>query len=500
MKPSSSRAVFHIGRTIQNPRSVCNRSSLRRHTKDRLQHGNAQKTCEPDRTPHPTAHRHQHRRNRGDVRIFNRQQKQRQHRQSRQNRRRSILPQLCRHWKACRVKICNLRANARKIFVSVQNHTHRKAHQHPHRRNWGGVHMFSKRQKQRQHHRSRQNHPRNVLPQLCRRWKTCRVKICKLLAYAQTIFVPVRKHARRRAHQRPLHWNKGGVPTFSRQQKWRQHRRSRQNRRRNILPHQLLRYRKMHRDRHRKRPVYAQMVYDCVLNRTRHLASQPQHHKSLDGVLSLRKRQKKPQSSLPKNRFRSNRLYRKNRRSKKHRVCAQRTCAYDRTHKSRKVPPCQRRRNKEGVRMYGRQRNPAQNSRLRGITSIRSSRKFALRKIFPSVSRRASVKSQRLRNCVARCRLNQHQRKHRTFGISSRLAHGRRVPLNHLPCAALNVLSENAQQMHRRMIYRPRRRRRHGKPLQKSKRSSLKIHPSNPSIHPNRLPRFYRSRLFRKYL
>lgn len=80
-------------------------------------------------------------------------------------------------------------------------------------------------------------------------------------------------------------------------------------------------------------------------------------------------------------------------------------------------------------------------------------------------------------------RPNRHQKMRRTFGISSRLAHGRRVPLNHLPCAALNVLSENAQQMHRRMIYRPRRRRRHGKPLQKASAAlSKSIHRIHLSI------------------
>ena len=54
----------------------------------------------------------------------------------------------------------------------------------------------------------------------------------------------------------------------------------------------------------------------------------------------------------------------------------------------------------------------------------------------------------------------------------------------------------SGQRSRRRTIYRPRRRRRHGKPLQKSKHGPLKIHPSNPSIHPNRLPPFHRSRLF----
>ena len=57
----------------------------------------------------------------------------------------------------------------------------------------------------------------------------------------------------------------------------------------------------------------------------------------------------------------------------------------------------------------------------------------------------------------------------------------------------------SGQQSHRRAIYHPRRKSRLGKPLWKSKRSSLKIHLSNPSTHPNRLPPFHRSHLFRKH-
>lgn len=57
----------------------------------------------------------------------------------------------------------------------------------------------------------------------------------------------------------------------------------------------------------------------------------------------------------------------------------------------------------------------------------------------------------------------------------------------------------NGQQLHRRTIYHPRRKSRLGKPLWKSKRSAPKIHPSNPSIHPNRLPLFHRSCLFRMH-
>ena len=58
----------------------------------------------------------------------------------------------------------------------------------------------------------------------------------------------------------------------------------------------------------------------------------------------------------------------------------------------------------------------------------------------------------------------------------------------------------SGQQSHRRAIYHPRRKSRLGKPLWKSKRSSLKIHPSNLSIHPNRLSLFRRSRLFQTHL
>lgn len=56
----------------------------------------------------------------------------------------------------------------------------------------------------------------------------------------------------------------------------------------------------------------------------------------------------------------------------------------------------------------------------------------------------------------------------------------------------------SGQRSHRHMIYRPRRRCWHGNPLWKTNRSSPKAHPSNRSIHPNRLPQFCRSRLFRK--
>ena len=176
------------------------------------------------------------------------------------------------------------------------------------------------------------------------------------------------------------------------------------------------------------------MIYDCALNRKRRSIRQPQHRKNLDGVLSLRKRQKKLQSHLSKRHFRSNRLHLKNRQPRNRRACARRTCAHARTCKSRKVPPRQQCRNRDDARLCGRKRNHAQKKRRRRIF-IQSYQKFALQKIFPSMSRRASVKSQRLRNCVVTCRLNQHRNKSRTFSISSRPAHGRRDPLNLLTAA-----------------------------------------------------------------
>ena len=215
MKPFNFRAAFPIKRPVQKPRSIY---SPRRHAKHQPHHGNTRKRRVPDRTPrHRAPHRPQHRRNRGGVLTYNRQQKQRQHRRSRQNRRRNVLPQLCRHREMCRARIHNSRASARKIFVPVQKHAHHNAHRPQHRRNRDDVLSFSRQQRRRQRRRSRQKCRRNVLPQL-------------------------------RQHRKPRH------------------------------------------DRQRKRPVSAQMIYDCALNRNRRSIRQPQHHKNLDGVLLFKRR------------------------------------------------------------------------------------------------------------------------------------------------------------------------------------------------------------------
>ena len=146
-------------------------------------------------------------------------------------------------------------------------------------------------------------------------------------------------------------------------------------------------------------------------------------------MLTFKRRQKILRKRPFGNRCQSVRLYPMCCQPRNRRACARRTCAYDRTHKSRKVPPCQRRWNRGGVHLYGKQRNPTQKKRPRRIFT-QSHQKFVLRKIFPSVNRRASVKSQRSRSCVTRCRLSRRQRKRRTFGISSRLVHGRRATLS----------------------------------------------------------------------
>ena len=143
---------------------------------------------------------------------------------------------------------------------------------------------------------------------------------------------------RHRAPHRPQHRrNRDDVLSFSRQQRRRQRRRSRQKCRRNVLP-QLRQHRKPRHDRQRKRPVSAQIIYDCALNWKRRSIRQPRHRKSLDGVLLFSKWQKILQKRLFENRCQIVRLYLIHRQPKRHRACAQRTCAHARTRRSRKAP------------------------------------------------------------------------------------------------------------------------------------------------------------------
>ena len=163
-----------------------------------------------------------------------------------------------------------------------------------------------------------------------------------------------------------------------------------------------------------------------------------QRHRNRDDVhtFSTQQRQRQHHRHLHRNnrkiitphqRFRRRKMYRT-------RICnpcanARKIFAPVQNHAHHKAHQRPRRRNRGGVHLYGKQRNPTQKKRLRRIF-IQSHQKFVLRKIFPSVNRRASVKRQRSRSCVTRCRLSRRQRKHRTFGISSRLVHGRRATLS----------------------------------------------------------------------
>lgn len=62
----------------------------------------------------------------------------------------------------------------------------------------------------------------------------------------------------------------------------------------------------------------------------------------------------------------------------------------------------------------------------------------------------------------------------------------------------MSIPSGNRWQPIRQTFRRPHHRRRCGEPLQKVRLGMFKIHPSNPSIHPNRLYPFRRNRLFRR--
>lgn len=65
--------------------------------------------------------------------------------------------------------------------------------------------------------------------------------------------------------------------------------------------------------------------------------------------------------------------------------------------------------------MRGRQRNPAQRNRLRGIIFIRSSRKSGLRMIYQNVNRCLSVKSQIHQNFAVRCNPKPYQQNNPLF-------------------------------------------------------------------------------------
>ena len=148
--------------------------------------------------------------------------------------------------------------------------------------------------------------------------------------------------------------------------------------------------------------------------------------------------------------------------------------------------------------MPSRQRNLAQRNRLRGIIFIRSSLKSGLRIVLRRKKFRRFVKSRKHRKSAVKYIPKPHQQNRPLFAMKSSRMHGHHAARLLQLCAARSSLFVSGQRSHGRTTCRPRHRSRPDKPLRKNKRSSLKIHPSNPSIHPNRLPLFHRSCLFRK--
>ena len=152
-----------------------------------------------------------------------------------------------------------------------------------------------------------------------------------------------------------------------------------------------------HRARPQKYHGSAQKIYTLC-----RVASRRQHHRSEDSVLTFKKRQKILQNRPFRSCCWSVCLYPIRHQPKAHRACAQRTC------KSRKVPPCQQHRDKDVARMCSRQRNHAQKIALRVIIFIQRNRNFALRRVFPSMSRRTSMKSHQSRNCAVNYHPNRY--------------------------------------------------------------------------------------------
>ena len=72
-------------------------------------------------------------------------------------------------------------------------------------------------------------------------------------------------------------------------------------------------------------------------------------------------------------------------------------------------------RNKAVALMFNEQRNPAQNSRLRGIIFIRSSRKSGLRMIYQNGNCCRSVKSQMCLKSVVSYNPKPHKKNHLLF-------------------------------------------------------------------------------------
>ena len=208
--PSSSRAVFPVGRAIQNLRSVCNRSSLRRHAKHQPHHGNARKTCDPDRTPRRTPYRHLHRRNEGGMPTFSKRQRRRQRRRSRQKCHKNLRPQSCHYWKMYRDRHWKRPVCAQTIYAYAPSQKCRSTCQPRHHRSRGGVLLFSKRQKIPQKHLFGSHCPSVRLYPIHRQPKKCH-------ACARRIYAPDQNRNGHRANRYQRHRSEAVALMFNEQ-------------------------------------------------------------------------------------------------------------------------------------------------------------------------------------------------------------------------------------------------------------------------------------------
>ena len=201
--------------------------------------------------------------------------------------------------------------------------------------------------------------------------------------------------------------------------------------------------------------------------RHRRGAHRYQRHRSRPVVPMSSKLQKRPRQrrrSRRRNRDRSI-PHRPNQRQKIHCVCARTIYKPGQNRSSYKAPQRPFRRSRVVAPMPSRQRNPAQRNRLRGMIFIQSSRKSGLWTICRRAQRRRSLKSQMCLKSVVSYNPKPHKKNHPLFVMESVQIHGHRAARRPRLCAARSSLFVNGQQLHRRTIYHPRRRSRHGKPL-----------------------------------
>ena len=165
--------------------------------------------------------------------------------------------------------------------------------------------------------------------------------------------------------------------------------------------------RRNHRENEQTRRVPGQIQRRRRAHRHPHRKSRPAV--SMSSKLQKRARQRR-RSRRNSQRYNIPQLYR---REKMCRASAQMICALGQN--SRRAYRHPRRRNRGGARMCGRQRNPAQRKRLRGIIFIQGCRKFGLRTICRRAQHRQFVKSRKHRKSAVRHNLKPYLHPHPPF-------------------------------------------------------------------------------------